>query len=183
METKLSPKKINLIPNEMAVPAAAVKTAKLLSKVSIIAVIILIITALSVGGLFFYFSNESTKQVARISTLKTNITNLQQNEQKLVLAKDRLAKIKIVQEAKSVNSEVTRFKDFSDMISTSGSTITEANLTNKGTEVSLLSADSESLSLTLKPLATLSNYKTIVLSSLGYNPGTGFISTIVLGTD
>jgi cell division protein FtsL len=173
-------KKINLIPTEMAVPASAVKLAKVLNKISIVAVILLIITSLSVAGLFFYFSSEVQKQDARIASMKSRITSLSQNEQKLVLAKDRLSKISVVQKIKSVGDEVSRFKSFSEIANNSGSIITEANLTPRGTEVTLLSQTSDSLSPVLKPLATIAGYKTVVLDSLGYSSGSGFISTISL---
>ncbi len=164
----------------MAVPASAVKLAKLINKISEFAVIALIVTSLSVAGLFFYYSSEVTKQTARVASLKNKITTLSQNEQKLVLAKDRLSKIGVVQKAKSVGDEVSRFKSFSEGVSSTGSIITEANLTSKGTEVTLLSQTSESLALVLKPLSKIADYKTVVLSSLGFNAGTGFVSTINL---
>jgi hypothetical protein len=173
-------KRINLIPSDMAVPASAVKLAKLVNKISMFAVVALIVTSLGVAGLFFYYSSEVTKQTARISSLKNKITTLSQNEQKLVLAKDRLSKIDVVQKAKSVGDEVSRFKSFSESVSSTGSIITEANLNSKGTEVTLLSQTSESLALVLKPLSKIADYKTVILSSLGFNSGTGFVSTINL---
>lgn len=175
--------KINLIPSEMAVPASAVKVAKLLNKISIVAVILLIVISISIAGFFYYYSTEVTKQNSRITTLKNNIEALIRNEQKLVLAKDRLSKISVVQKAKSVGDEVSRFKKFSESLSSSGSVITEANLSSKGTEVTILSQNSESLELVLKPLSRQTDYKTIVLSSLGFNSGTGFVSTINLETE
>lgn len=183
MNNGTNSKKINLIPSEMAVPAGAIKLAKLLNKISIVAVIILIVTSLSVAGLFFYFSNQDSKLSSSVASLKTKLTQLQSNEQKLVLAKDRINKIKVVQKTKSVNDEVSRFKGFSELVSASGSVITEANLNSKGTEVSLLSANSTVLSSILKPLASLGGYKQIILSSLGFNTGTGFMSTLVLNNE
>lgn len=183
MDNKLNQKRINLIPQEMAVPATAVKTAKLLNKISTVAVIILILLSLLIAGLFIYFSNQDKTLTSKITSMKTKLTQLQSNEQKLILAKDRLTKIKNVQKAKSVNNEIGRFKSFSEMVIGSGSIITEANLNSKGTEVSLLSSDSNTLATVLKPLATLSGYKTIVLTSLGYNAGTGFISTLMLSNE
>ena len=173
-------KKINLIPSDMAVPASAVKLAKLINKISVFAVIALIVTSLSVAGLFFYYSSEVSKQNARVASLKNKITTLSQNEQKLVLAKDRLAKISVVQNAKSVGNEVSRFKKFSESVSLSGTIITEANLNSKGSEVTMLSQNSDSLAQVLKPLSKIADYKTVILSSLGFNSGTGFISTVNL---
>lgn len=164
----------------MAVPASAVKLAKLLNKISTIALIVLVVISLSVAGLFYYYSSVITEQNSRITATKNNIETLIQNEQKLVLAKDRLSKISVVQKLKSVGDEVSRFKKFSENLSSTGSIITEANLSSKGTEVTLLSQTSESLGLVLKPLSSQTDYKTIVLSSLGFNSGTGFVSTINL---
>lgn len=173
-------RKINLIPSDMAVPASAVKLAKIISKVSIYSVIILIVVTLSVAGLFFYFSNEVSKQNTRITSLKSKITDLSQNEQKMVLAKDRLTKIQVVQKVKSVSDEVSRFKNFSESLVLTGSIITEANLNSKGTEVTVLSQTTDNLASFLKPLSNVSGYKTVVLSSLGFNPSNGFVSTINL---
>ncbi|MEK7168971.1 MAG: hypothetical protein AAB778_03095 [Patescibacteria group bacterium] len=174
---------MNLIPSDMAVPAAAVKLAKLLNKISTISALVLLLTILSVGGLFFYFSSENSKQATRIFSLKAKINSLQQNEQKLILAKDRLAKIALIQQSKSVNKEILRFKEFSNLVSTSGSKVTEASLGSKGTEVTLLSENSEILAQILKPLSEFIDYKTVILSSLSYNAGTGFISTIALNIE
>lgn len=174
---------MNLIPLDMAVSSSAVKLAKNINKTSTIFALVLLVTLLSVGGLFFYFSDQSSKQATRISSLKLKINSLQQNEQKLILAKDRLAKIETIQQSKSVNKEVLRFKEFSDLVNTSGSKVTEASLSSKGTEASLISANSDSLTQILKPLTEFGGYKTIILSSLTYNAGAGFISTIVLNLD
>lgn len=184
MESKLNQKKINLIPSDMAVPAEAVKIAKVISKVSIVLVIVLILVSLSVAGLFIYFNNNLLAHSAKVESLKSKVTSLSQNEQKMVLAKDRLAKINIVQNAKSVNNEVDRFKEFSDIVSTSiDSNITEANLNTKGTEVTILSKSVTSLSEFIKPITLIKNYKTIILSSLSLNPVNGFTLTFNLSTE
>lgn len=183
METKSGLKKMNLIPSEMAVPARAVRLAKLINRASTFFALILLVAVLVTGGLFFYFSSQSAKQVATISNLKVKINNLQQNEQKLVLAKDRLVKISAIQQLKSISSEITRFNEFANLISTSGSILNEASLSSKGTEATLLSDNSDKLAEILKPIDNFVNYKKVVLTSLNYNPGTGFVSTIFLGRE
>lgn len=167
----------------MAVPVSAVKTASLLNRISVISIGFLALTIVVFAGLFFYLSKTSSAQVDNISKLKAKITSLQQNEQKLVLAKDRLAKIKVVQDARSVGNEVGRFRDFSKDISNSGSVVTEATLNNNGTEVSLISSSSDILSSLLTPLSTIIDYKKVILKSLSYNATTGFISTILLESE
>lgn len=177
-------KRINLIPTEMAVPARAVKLTKTINKVSIVSVIILILTSLLLGGAFFYYSLEDKKVAASVASLKSKIVSLEKSEQKLVLAKDRIEKINIVQNAKSVNNEVLKYQKFAELVlNASGSAITEADLSSKGTEVSVLSANTSTLSLILAPLLKLTEYQKIVLTSLNFNPASGYISSLVLGNN
>ncbi len=184
MDNRKPSKKINLIPAEMAVPARAVKVAKVINNISLVGVVVLILSIVVIGGLFFYFNSENDNLVNSISSLKSRIVSLEQNEQKLVLAKDRISKINIVQKLKSVSGEVGRFKKFSEIVaSVPGAVISEANLTSKGSEVSLLAQSTDSLSGILVPLASLDEYRRITLSSLGYNPNSGYILTILLETE
>ena len=174
-------KKINLIPTEMAVPARAVKITKIITKISTVATIFLILITLVLTSIFFYYSLEDKKIAGSVEDLKSSISKLEKNEQKLILAKDRLDKITTVQNLKSIDQEIIRYQKFAEAVkSSSGSAITEANLNSKGTEVSLLSFNSESLAQVLVPLSKLLDYKIITLLSLGYNPGTGFISSLLL---
>jgi len=181
MESKVNARKINLIPVEMAVPARAIKIAVVIRKISTILLILFIFLILTVSGVIYYYSNESNKVIQSISSLKTKVSNLQANEQKFVLAKDRLAKIAVVQNAKSVENEISRFKKFSEILQlSSDSNLSEANLSSKGSEVTVISKDSSALSLILKPLTNLTIYKNIIITSLVYNLGTGYLTTISL---
>lgn len=184
MDGRIGSKKINLIPTEMAVPARAVKLAALVSKISIVLVILLILISLGFAVSVFFLSQESAKVANSVDALKLKISELEQNEQKLVLAKDRIEKITIVKKASSVNDEVTKYKAFSNLLLTAtGSTVSEANISSKGTEVVVVSTDSSSLASLLRPLAELSNYKNIVISSLGYSSATGFLSSLMLSSE
>ena len=177
-------KKINLIPIEMAVPARAVKIAKILNKISTVTVILLILTLIVVGSIFFYYSTQNSKINRNINSSKTKITNLEKSEQKLVLAKDRLSKIEVVQKVKSLNDEIKRYQKFSIIVSAStGSIISEADLNSKGTEVTILSQSSDSLTEIIPLLSKLKDYGKIILSSLEFNPISGFILNIKLETE
>lgn len=177
-------KNINLIPTEMAVPARAVKLAKVISKVSIMGSILLLITILSLGSYYIYLRLENERVVSNINNLKQNISDLNQNEQKLILAKDRLAKIEVVKKAKSANSEIKRYQNFLNQMTVSvGSQITEASLTTKGTEITILADSSQNLTEVLKNVSNVLEYERIVVSSLSYNPGAGFIANILFQTE
>lgn len=181
MENK---RRINLIPSEMAVPSHAIKISKVISKISVIGVVILIICLITFAGLFVYFNSRLTLKTTNVGNLKTRIASLSQNEQKIVLAKDRIAKIKIVQNDKSLSNEVVKFKEFSDLVNLNPDTgITEANLSAKGTEVTVISKDIASLSAFIKSITNFKDYKKIILNSLNYNQVNGFTLTFNLSSD
>jgi len=168
-------KKINLIPIEMAVPARAVRIEKVLNKLILITFIVLISAFIITASFFYYYSNENSKLNKNIESSKLKISDLEKSEQKLILTKDRLSKIGLVQKTKSVNNEVKRYQKFSSTVSASeGSSIITADLTTKGSEISVLTHNSVSLAKILSPLYTLLEYSKVILTSLEYNPITGF---------
>lgn len=173
-------KNINLIPTEMAVPARAVKVAKIISKISVVGSIVLLLVILSLGSYYIYLRLENEKVTSSVNTLKQTISDLSQNEQKLILAKDRLSKITVVRKAESANSEVKRYQNFlSQVVGTAGTQITEATLTTKGTEITITADSSQNLSGILKTIANVLEYERIVVSSLSYNPGSGFVANVL----
>lgn len=174
-------KKINLIPQELAVPARTVKAAAVLNKISIVTVIFLIITTVLVGSLIFYFSSQTRGLNTRVETLKSTVLSLSANEQKMILAKDRLSKIAVIQKEKTVDDEIGRFKEFSDIaLSSSSIRLNEANITTSGTETTVAISDSTALNSFLKPLSTLPDYLRVMITSLTYNPSLGFLLNISL---
>lgn len=182
--SSLRGRNINLIPTEMAVPASAVKLSGLLNKISTVLVILLILSSIGFGLSVFFLNQESNKISRSVEALKLRISDLEQNEQKLVLAKDRIEKITSIKNSKSVNDDVARYKAFSTLLqTTTGSSVSEANISSKGTEVVVISQDSTSLSSLLTPLAESANYKNIIISSLGYAQGTGFLSSLILNSE
>lgn len=180
MDTRRS-RKINLIPQELAVPSRTVKLVSGLTKLTTVVFISIIVVVFVFGGLIYYFSNENNILIQKTESLKDKIVSLSASEQKMVLAKDRVAKISIVEKEKNIENEVSRFKSFSNFVFASPDTnLSEANLTTKGSEVSLVVKDSPSLSSFVTTLQNLKEYQNIIISSLSFNPNLGFLLTITL---
>lgn len=180
METRHS-RKINLIPQDLAVPSKTVKLAVVINKITTTIFILVVLVVFVFGGLIYYFSNENNKLIQQTESLKSKVVSLSANEQKMVLAKDRLAKISTIEKEKNVENEVARFKTFSDFVFASPDmNLSEANLTTKGSETSLLAKNSSALSSFMTSLQNLKEYKNIVISSLSFNPNLGFLLTISL---
>lgn len=173
-------KRINLIPLEMAVPARAVKLARLLSKISIVGTILLIISTIYVILAIVIYSVEYKKVVTSIESKKIKIVSLEKSEQKLFLAKDRTEKIVQVINLASAHKEIDKFRAFSDQMTTNpDSSFTEVSINTKKTELSISSKNSNSLTEVLKLASSIPGYKNIVLSSFGFSPATGFLSNLI----
>ncbi len=176
-----SGKKINLIPSELAVSPKTVRLTKLLNKITVVGVIVLFLSILSAVSFFVYFRLQSTKISENISTLKGKIIALESSEQKLVITKDRINKIAQIEKFPSAKENIESFDVVQNLVgSVPESTLAEASIQSSKTELSLLSKTSESLSSLLGPLSKLSNYKSMVLSSLGFSSTSGFISELII---
>lgn len=173
-------KTINFIPSEMAVPAKSVKLAKVLNKMSIVGVILLILTTVLAIFFFVLFSIELKKVDSSIIALKNEVSSLEKTEQKLILVKDKLGKISYVQSLDSAENEIIEFQKLNDIVnSASDSSLTEINIDLNKTEVSLTSANSDSLSSVLGLFSTIKDYGKIILTSLGLNQTSGFLSSLI----
>jgi hypothetical protein len=174
-------KKINLIPIEMAISPKTVKLTKSLNKIMIVGTIFLFLSIISVVSIFVYFKLQSTKITESIEGLKLKIIDLEGSEQKLVITKDRLNKIALVENLPSVKDDIVKFKDVINVVNSApDSTLAEANIQNSKTEFSVNSKSSDSLSFFLGPLSKLTTFKNLVLLSLGYSSTSGFISDLII---
>ena len=173
-------KQINLIPAEMTVPARVVKFAKLLNKISIIGSILLIIMIITAISGLVYYNLSYKNSVVNVDILKKKVADLEKSEQKLVLAKDKLSKIAYIKSINSVDDELTNFQNFKDSISSSSNTtFTEISIDPVKTETSLVFNNSNDLSSALETLQKTTKYKSIILSSLGFNLSSGYLISLI----
>ncbi len=174
-------KKINLIPSEMTVPTGTIKATKLLIKMLTAGSIILLVVIVGIISVFVYLKLELTKTTASVEDLKTKITSLEQSEQKLILTKDRLAKISVIKSYPSIEADLSNFSEVTDLfVDNSDSSLVAVGIQPAKTEISVVSRSSSSLSAFLEPLSKLSKFKSVILLSLGFSPSSGFISDLVL---
>lgn len=174
-------KRINLIPSEMAVPPQTVKAIKIVNKVTTIGVIVLIVLIVGLTSFFVFASIEQKNLALEIEDSKLRIQELEKSEQQLILAKDRLGKIGTITNYPSVEDDILNFSDLNSLISNaSGSALVEANIQDAKTDISVNSKTAESLELFLSPVAKLTKFKSIILTSLGFGSTSGFISDLTV---
>lgn len=173
-------KQINLIPIEMTVPAKSVNLVKTINKISTVSTLILVVLLLIFVGSFIYLKIESKKTAVSVSTLKAKIIDLEKNEQKLILAKDKISKISYIQSINSVDNEITDFRNFEESLSeASDSSFVEVSIDSDKTESSLAFSNSINLNKALIAVSNLKQYKKVILSSLGFNSNSGYLLNLV----
>lgn len=174
-------KKINLIPIELAISPKTVKLTKLLNKITLIGLITLFLSIVTIVSIFVYFRLQSTKISESIADLKAQIIALESSEQKLVITKDRISKIAQIESFPSAKDNIEKFKSIEDLINTvPDSNLNEASIQSSKTELSFLSKTSSSLSQLLGPIVNFSNYKSMILTSLGFSSTLGFVSEMTV---
>lgn len=173
-------KKINLIPTEMAVPTRALNLAATLNKISVFGAVAVILAALSLIAGLVYYNLQYKKSASNVESLKNKIVQLQKNEQKLILAKDKLSKISYIRSLDSVDAELTNYKAFQNLVmADSNSNISEVSIGPNKIETTVTLKDTLALTNVLSTITTLPNYKKIVLSSLAYSSATGYLINLV----
>lgn len=173
-------RKINLIPSDLVVSGGVKRLKSFLLKSNIILSIILLFTLVIVIGIYFYFSIDLKNLSASVESLKESISSLEASEQKLILAKDKLSKIKKITTGKSINENLQQVKALTNTYLTSSDTnLSEINIEINKMEISVVSKSSSNLAFVFEEFKKMTGFKKIILSSLGYNPSLGYTSDVV----
>ena len=173
-------KQINLIPSELSVPTKFVNLGNNLTKLTTLGGIILTVLVLGLVLGLVFLNLEYKKSISNVDTLKSQIVDLERNEQRLVLAKDKLSKVSTVLKIDAVDDELLAFQNFESFLSGApGSSFSEITMSPDKTDTSLAFSDSNSLSTLLSSLSGLAEYKQIVLSAFGFNSTSGYLVSLM----
>lgn len=168
---------INLLPTNLVAQAPVSKFANLLKKITTLGFVLFILAITVVGAYYLinYFTISSS--VNKQTILKEQIKSLEQTEQKVFLAKDRLDKIKTALNIESADKNLEKLENFYSAIAGTV-TISEADITSKKTEISVVARNSSFLTTFLGNLTTSDLFKTINLTSFGFNSSNGYFITV-----
>lgn len=169
-------KGINLIPSEMSVPSKIVNLGNLFNRLSIVSVVLLVLILIGFVAGIFYYNNEYKKSASNIVTLTSQIENLQRNEQRLILAKDKLGKISYVLGIDSIDDEISYFSNFRQVLPTVEEAVfNEITLAVDRADTTLVFTSLPSLNQVLSTLKNFSDYSRIILTTFGYNSSSGYL--------
>jgi len=164
---------VNLLPKELRPKKYIVKISKVLTNVSLIALLVFIISAITVTSVYFVISSRLNSAQEKHEELITQIKALEETEQKIVLIKDRLEK---VNEMRSKISATERVDILDDVLSISDGIAIVGGSTLTSDKTSVLVSVDGSLNLTkfLSGLLLSGGFKKIEMISFTFDHKVGY---------
>ncbi|MEK7470515.1 MAG: hypothetical protein AAB622_00705 [Patescibacteria group bacterium] len=165
--------KLNLLPQGAVVSGGLGKTLKSIKSFGIIALGIFLFFILGVSGFLVYSSIKLTGLSTQEESLKARIKSQESREQRIVLIKDRLARILKVQSTPSVQKNLNKIEGIVASLP-EGTVLTELSLDLKKTDLSLIFKSGSDLNNFLGSVKTKSEFKRASLTAFSFNPLSGY---------
>jgi hypothetical protein len=164
---------INLLPTDLAPKGPTLRIVNYLKQIIFVGFVIFLLVSLGLAGFFILTSFELKDSVQKQEDLKVRIKTLEQTEQKIILLKDRVGKIKKILAMKDSQENIDNAQI---VLGIAGGKVSigELDISVDKTKLSVSSETSLSFSQFLTSLTDLKIYQTIVLSSLSFNPNSGY---------
>lgn len=170
---------INLLPPDLISNKGIFKQAKAIRSLTLVSIIVFLIFGLAVGGIILLGSAQLRSLTSQNNALKENIREREETEQKMVLLKDRIGKIKIAKNLESSKEELAGATTLLATI-TAPSVVSELTFDAKKVDLSLIFKTSSDLSAFLRGLANNQDFDSVILTSFGFNPSNGYILSLRL---
>lgn len=165
--------KLNLLPQGAGITGELGKTLKLTRMLGVIAVAFFLVFTIGISA-FFVLSTLTLKNLnSDLDSLKSQISTQEATEQKVVLLKDRLAKIKT---ALATPGALKNFDTVIPYVSGlgAGSTISTLDVSPEKVTLSLVFTTRAGVSDFTSSLSTSKNFSSAVLTSFVFNPAAGY---------
>ena len=171
--------KINLLPPESTVSGPLGQVIKVTRMLNVIFLGGFIVFIFVLGGLFIFNSLKLQNLNTNIAQLKSQVSAQETSEQQVVLLKDRIGKIQLLQTLPNSMKNITNIDTFLNTVE-GNSTLTELDVDSQKTDISMLFSNNNDLSNFLKSITSSKLFKSAVLSSFGFNPASGYLVSIHL---
>lgn len=171
--------KLNLLPSEKRVGKDLQRILRTIRMLGVVGLGIFIIFGIVLIGFFVFRSIQLNTRDSQNSGLKSRISTLETSETKMVLLKDRIAKIKTLL---NVPTALANLDNVNLALSSlaSDTTINELNISTAKISLSLNFKNSNEIAVFLKSLSDTKAFKTVTISSFSFNPTSGYLISIVI---
>ncbi len=163
---------INLLPTDFAPTGPIARFTNILRGSVILGFILFVVLVLALIGIFVFNSINLASTVSRENQLKDSIKALSTTEQKFVLVKDRVGRAKEILGRESVSGQAQVLEQL--LAGIPDVSLTQSEIVAGKSELNFLATTPAGLTNLLSRLKTSGLYEAIVLSSLNFNPTTGY---------
>lgn len=171
--------KINLLPPESTVSGPMGQLIKITRALNIILLGGFILFAFGLSAFFIFNSLKLQNINSEIAQLKSSVSAQESSEQQVVLLKDRLGKVQLLQSLPSSMKNMVNIDNFLATIE-GNATLTELDVDSQKTDISMLFRNNADLSNFLRSITSSKLFKSATLSSFGFNPASGYLVSIHL---
>ncbi len=165
--------KLNLLPPELAIDKNLSATLKIARSVGVILIALFLVFAVGTVAVFVISSVTLKNLNADIDKTTKQISASETSEQQIVLLKDRVGKIKIVQDLPSAFNNLIAIEPFLP-ITSPDSEVNELSVDSQKIALSLSFKSNDSLSSFLNTLSSSKALKSVIVSSLSLSPLVGY---------
>lgn len=166
--------KINLLPQELSVNKKTARVVKIIKNLNIIFLIIFIVSGAMLGVFFFLSSQKLARLQAEASEMETQIKSQQTVEQSVVLLKDRLVKIKTLDNSETAEEMLADIRPVIELLPTDA-VVGELSIDSKEIDMGVSFPSSLSLGSFFSSLGRIDNFSKIRLANFSFNPATGYL--------
>jgi hypothetical protein len=167
------PVKLNLLPQALLVSKGLGSVLKTIRALNVILVVAFLVFVVGIGGLFLVSKSKLNSIEKNVDRLKTQIIAQESSEQQLILMKDRLSKISGVRSSRSILDNINNIYSLVSNLSVN-SEISELDMDLIKINLSMTMRSNDDLTMFFKNIGNTNIFKTIVLTSFGYNATSGY---------
>lgn len=169
--------KINLLPTEQRVGKELQRILRITRILGVISLAGFFVFCLGLAGFFVFKSIQLNNFKSINASLTSKIAGLETSETKMVLLKDRLGKIKALQ---NVPTSVRNLDGINSLLDLTGasSTVNELNVTPSKVSASVNFRNNTDLDAFISGVSASKSFQTVNLSSFSFNPITGYLVSI-----
>lgn len=165
---------LNLLPPGLIISKSLGNALKTTKAIGVILTVAFLIFSVGIGA-FYLLSTITLKNTnQKLSQLKTQVLAQQSSEQQLIILKDRLAKISSVKSSTAVLKNISDTNSLLNEIS-GDSPINQMSVETKTIDLTINIKTNEDLTKLLQNAESSSLFKSIILTSFGYNPNSAYV--------
>jgi Tfp pilus assembly protein PilN len=170
---------LNLLPQDLAVGSSLNRIIRIIRAINVISIVAFIIFAVGVGAFYAVSSVRLNSLTSENKASISQIKERQTTEQRLILLKDRIAKIKLAYSSDSIAKSIDLVSPLLSQLPEDAS-VTEMNLDANKITISILFKSSSEISNFLEKIYSSKDLTGVTLTSFGFNPTTGYLVSMNL---